>query len=261
MKIIIFTAFLFFLFATPAHAQVVISEVYPAPTSEENEWIELYNTSDEEIDISNWKLYEHFSKESLLINFEDTTIKPNEFYVYELNSNKLNNTEEKVSLANHLGEQVSELHYQETESQKSISYLFKDNSKIGQTLQITQPTKKLVNQIEITNTPTPTPTSTPSPTPTNTPEPEKKEEIKEIKKEVATPTPINYELIRHQKINQQLSFPILEKTPKEGLQKRVARFSYIVQKKVSKSGVINAIIGGSLIIFAGLLIWKFLRIV
>jgi len=45
-------------FATPVAAEVIISELLPDPaaTSDKSEWVELYNTGNEAIDLSNWKL-------------------------------------------------------------------------------------------------------------------------------------------------------------------------------------------------------------
>ena len=252
MKILIFTTILFFIFTTPAHAQAVISEVYPAPTSDENEWIEIYNPTSEPINLIGLKLFEHFSKKNELISFDELVIEPNGFYTFNLESNKLNNVEEKITLENELEEVLSSLHYTNSESQKSISYLFDDNIAISNTLELTNPSKNSINPIKVLSLPSPTPIIekvpeiiTPSPTP-------KIIEVKITPK--PTINPINHELIKFQDINQQLKIPNLFKIEKEGLIKRIPRFSYIVQKKVSSAGVINAIIGGSLIVFAGLII-------
>ncbi len=45
-------------FATPVAAEVVISELLPDPaaTSDKSEWIELYNTGNEAVDLTGWKL-------------------------------------------------------------------------------------------------------------------------------------------------------------------------------------------------------------
>lgn len=262
---IIFAVLLFFLFATPVNAQVVISEVYPAPTSDENEWVELYNSSEELIDISNWKLYEHFSSKNELVTFNNITINPKSFYVYELTSSKLNNSEEKVSLENDMGEEISSQYYKDSQSQKSFSYLFIDEESVGKTLEISEPTKGQKNQIEITTTPTPIPNPSSTPNPTVEPvspetkitdngnlENNHKQENSSFPQ--STKEPINYALLKHKELNSKLKLPNIAIQEKKDLRKRLPQFSYIVQKKVSKSGVINAIIGGSLIILAGLII-------
>lgn len=267
MRILFFATLLFFLLATPARAQVVISEVYPAPTSEEKEWVELYNTGEETVDISGWKLFEHFSNKNELVlfdntNFENTNIEAKSFFVIELPTNKLNNSEEKISLENSNSEEISSLHFNNSESQKSFSYSFIDKENISDLLELSDPTKGVINQIIPENTPTPTPTpiatQTPSPTPNSEPKSSpntfvetRSESEKNI---VEKPKLINQKLEKYKIIKRNLSFPKLKRIEKDGLVKRLPQFSYIVQKNVSKQGVINAIMGGSLIIFIGFLL-------
>lgn len=269
MKTLIFAILLFFILVTPARAQVVISEVYPAPTSDEKEWIELYNTSEESVDISGWKLFEHFSSRNELIlfnldNFENTNIEAKSFFVFELPSNKLNNSEEKISLENSDNEEVSSLHFSNSESQKSFSYLFLDQNIIGEVLEISNPTRGIINQIILINTPTPTPEPTETPTPTTTPisSPETAlpltsntvSKTESIENTAVPKQIINKELEQYLATNKSLSLPTLKRIEKESLIKRLPQFSYIVQKNVSKQGVISAIIGGSLIIFIGFIL-------
>ncbi|GIK84043.1 MAG: hypothetical protein BroJett025_06650 [Patescibacteria group bacterium] len=266
MKIFIFATLFFFWFATPARAQVVISEVYPAPTSEEKEWIELYNTSESSVDISGWKLFEHFSSKSELVTFINAQIEPHGFFVLELTSNKLNNTEEKISLENTQLEEQNVLHFTNSETQMSFSFLFSDETTISDTLEITQPTKGIKNPALAIQTPTPlpTPSTVPQPTTTVTPTPNPpKQSLQENSKSEATkelteidsnvdPKPTQIESYR--KISQLLKLPSYLRVEKVGLEKRVPQLSYLIQKKVSKQGVINAIIGGTLLVCTGLLL-------
>jgi predicted extracellular nuclease len=266
VKILIFATLLFFLFATPAQAQVVISEVYPAPTSEEKEWVELYNTSDQIIDISGWKLFEHFANKNELVTFTDILIEPHAFFVYELTSNKLNNSEEKISLENIQIQEVSSLYYINSESQKSFSYLFTNNTTISEHLEITTPTKAERNPIYVVPTPTPTPTPSPSSTSTPTTSPSTTETNTQAfnpnsvgtvlgQTELQpTPTPINKQLVLHQKIHASLNLPSLTRIPKKNLETYLPQLSYLVQDKISQQGVTNAIIGGSLLLLSGLLL-------
>lgn len=287
MKKICFAVLIFFISATPAQAKVVISEVYPAPTSEEKEWIELYNQGDDVVDLTGWKLYEHFSSKNELVVFnidysENINIEPNEFYVFELPTNKLNNSEEKISLENLENQEVSVLHYTNSQSKESYSYDFLDQSTISNILTLGEPTKGIVNQLLPVETPTPTPTSMPIPTvqPSSTPseisqqelvsdthkdqkESQEQKSTKSTKKDTKieeniettqTKKPINQKLNKYLTIHKQLSLPRLTRIEKEGLEKRVPQFSYLVQKNVSKQGVINAIMGGTLIIFIGFIL-------
>jgi hypothetical protein len=269
--ILTFGILLFFIFTTTAHAQVVISEVYPAPTSEEKEWIELYNQSEESIDIVGWKLYEHFSSKNELVifnidNFENTNIEGYEYFIFELPSNKLNNSEEKVSLENLINQEVSSLHFTNSESQKSYSYSFSDQFNISTVLKLNEPSKGYINQIIPDQTPTPSPstiinqTPTPEPenpqpaTPPDNPDNKTDNQTKDNENVIQKLEPINHKLNQYVSINKKLSLPTLTLIEKEGLEKRVPQFSYLIQKHVSKQGVINAIIGGTLIIFIGFIL-------
>lgn len=242
------------MFATPAQAQVVLSEVYPAPTSEETEWIELFNTSDTTVDLSGWKLFEHFSSKNVLTTFTNVQIEPYAFIIFELPTNKLNNTEEKITLENSDTIEVSVIHYTNSESQKSFSFLFLSETQIGSTLQLVIPTKNAINQLEPIATPTPTvipsPTVQPTMQPTNSP----LIPSTQIPAEPIITKTSNQNLEHYQAISAQLKLPKPAKTEKEGIEKRQHQLSYIVQKKVSKVGVISAIIGGSVLLFIGFLL-------
>lgn len=254
MKIFIFATLLFFYFTTPALAQVVISEVYPAPTSEENEWIELFNTSDISVDISGWKLFEHFASKNELYTFLETQIEPKSFFVFELPSSKLNNTEEKVTLENTNQDETSSLYYTNAQSQKSFEYLFENEISITSTLQIGLPTKGFRNSLITNPTPTPEPSSEPTAISTTTPTPTSQLLPKQTETSNATLNQVNQKLELHNKINYNLKLPSLERTEKEGLVKLIPQFSYLVQKKVSIMGVKSAIIGGLLLVVSGLLL-------
>lgn len=243
MKILIFTAILFFLFATPAHAQVVISEVYPAPTSEEKEWIKVLNTGSETIDISGWKLFEHFSSKNELTTITDVILESGEIYTYTLESNKLNNSEEKVTLENLENEEISSVHYTNAEPQKSITF-FSENTPNEDT------------NIEPTAVPNVTPTTkTSSTNPSNQQHKTQIENTREKESHVEQTIPeINEKLELHKKVVSLLKLPSIEKIEKENLEKVLPKFSYIVQNKVSKTGVISAIIGGLLVLTTGILL-------
>jgi len=46
----------FFLLPPPAHAQVAINEILANPVNEDDEFIELYNTGDQAVDITGYKV-------------------------------------------------------------------------------------------------------------------------------------------------------------------------------------------------------------
>ncbi len=43
-------------FHTVVYASVVINELYPKPSDEQSEWIELYNSGSESVSLNLWKL-------------------------------------------------------------------------------------------------------------------------------------------------------------------------------------------------------------
>lgn len=265
VKILSFATLLFFLCAAPAQAQVVLSEVYPAPTSEEKEWVELFNTSADTVDISGWKLFEHFSSRNELTTFANIQIEPYSFVIFELPANKLNNSEEKITLENSSANEVSTIYYTNSESQKSFSFLFLSETLRGEILQLGIPTKNTINPFEPIATEQPTvpsqPTDTPLPQATisttePTPNPTTTATVSPVPSSyqtTTTPAP-NQKLEEYRAVSSAIKLPKLVKTEKAGLQKRLPKLSYIVQKKVSKIGVFSAIIGGSVLLFIGFLL-------
>lgn len=260
MKIFLFTTLLFFICATPAQAQVILSEVYPAPTSEEKEWVELYNSGEESVDITGWSLFEHFANKNELTTFFEVVIEPKGFFVFELASNKLNNSEEKITLEDAMGSEVSALHYTNSQSQKSFSFLFLDENTVSETLEVTLPTRGATNPLQLIPTPTPTTIPTPilviNPTNPTTPPEINIEQIPvtiDQNEQITAPLP-NYQLELHKKINEILKMPKLERIEKVGLEKYTPKLSYLIQTKASDKGIISAIIGGTLLLFTGILL-------
>lgn len=57
------------LFRSIVHADIVINEIYPKPSDEQSEWIELYNTGSESVSLNLWKLENtEGEKKSFIIN-------------------------------------------------------------------------------------------------------------------------------------------------------------------------------------------------
>ncbi|MCS6788994.1 MAG: lamin tail domain-containing protein [Patescibacteria group bacterium] len=74
---------------TPSHQGLIINEIawMGTPESSNNEWIELKNISNQEIDINNWQLIDR--SEQIKINFAflpNTKIKPGQFLILERTS-------------------------------------------------------------------------------------------------------------------------------------------------------------------------------
>ncbi len=68
--------------ASLAHAAVVINEIYPKPTDEQSEWIELYNAGNESVSLNLWKLENtDGEKKSFIIN-ASAIIQPKGFLLF-----------------------------------------------------------------------------------------------------------------------------------------------------------------------------------
>ncbi len=91
---------------------ILISEVYPSPQSGENEWIELYNFSDDSINIGSWVLEDSTKRYTI----SKSIIEPGEYFVLEgsLLKISLNNSGEKLTLYNPNGEIIDTFEYTET---------------------------------------------------------------------------------------------------------------------------------------------------
>ncbi|MEN3037912.1 MAG: lamin tail domain-containing protein [Candidatus Kryptonium sp.] len=105
---------------------LLISEIMFAPTGDEPEWIEIYNASNEVINLKNWKIadvadnvamtktdffilpneYLVLSRDSLILNFYPTTLK-----ILTLPLPTLNNSGDAVVIYDHTGFKVDSLFY------------------------------------------------------------------------------------------------------------------------------------------------------
>lgn len=151
-----------------------INEFVAHPASGENEWIELYNPTNSDVNLTGWQL-DDIEAGSSAEALDEETITTKSYLVIELSSPKLNNSDDSVRLIDACGTVIDQFDYEETTAEYSWSR-FGDNWN-----QIANPTRGEENVLPPTPTATPTitptPTATPSPTPTLTPTP------------TATPTP------------------------------------------------------------------------
>ena len=97
---------------------VVINEVLPDPEGdEEEEFIELKNLGEEELDLSGWKIGDATRKFEITQEaFDDTVVAPNGFFVVprEVSKIALNNTgKESVVLFDPLGREMDSLSYEQ----------------------------------------------------------------------------------------------------------------------------------------------------
>jgi len=160
---------------TGIQAQIIITEVYPAPTSGEKEWIELYNRGIDAIDLHNWYLTDLLSTPAVIYTFFNSVLlPPNNYLILNLDVTKLNNTSDGVLLYNQAQVEINKMTYDSSETGKSWHYnLFtstwhSDVPNPGSGFVLPSPTPTPT----VTPTTTPTPTSpAPTPTPTATPTP------------------------------------------------------------------------------------------
>lgn len=156
---------------TPTQAQIIISEVFPAP-SDGPEWIELYNQSvDQTIDLTSWSIQDQLSSSSLIYTFdEEAILAPTNYLTIELAQPKLNNGADGITLFNNQQAVVDEMSYDS--SQTALSW----SRSLNGDFILSEPTKNLPNSTPTTSpspilTPIPTPSLTPSPTPNPSPSP------------------------------------------------------------------------------------------
>lgn len=166
MKWILATLFLisFFLFKNiDVSAVLRLNEIYPAPASGEQEWIEIYNDEDNSIDISGYYLNDLANNR---ISISESVVAPLSFIIIN-SSNILNNSGDTVYLKNASDETLESVVYSGSfGSDKSYAKCEDGTWQITTTL-----TKSSSNAPACptpTQSPTPTPTVTETPTPTPT---------------------------------------------------------------------------------------------
>lgn len=148
MKIIfILLSIILVLFSFPNSviASPIINEVYPKPLSGENEWIEIFNDSQEIIDLTGWILMDELSVPSIIFQFENEVIKADSFITIELATSKLNNDADSVKLINSQNQVISQFIY--TNSQLGMSFSSYPNEESGfiNNILLTNPTKNFTN--------------------------------------------------------------------------------------------------------------------
>lgn len=163
MKFLIVFCCLWIYFTKVVSAQVVLTEVFPAP-SEGDEWIELYNTSDAPISLGGWKIEDNSGQVTTTPTLDGQTLPAQSFLVLEV-KNKLNNSGDTVTVKKADHTFVDSFNY--TTSTEDMSWArvsFQSTQFV-----LTSPTKGALNSIPspvLTPSPTATPSAVPSPLPT-----------------------------------------------------------------------------------------------
>jgi len=169
IKVLIGFIFLFLglFFISPVFAQVVINELLPNPT-EGADWVELYNTTNQDIDLDGWILDDEGTKTNM-VEIKDVTISAYTFWLFEVGS-RLNKSSDTIYLIDDQGLTVDEYQYIANPGTDTSLGRMPDGEDWGT---CSEPTPETENQCLVpTSTPTPSPSPTPeSPTSTPTPEP------------------------------------------------------------------------------------------
>ena len=162
-----------FLFPTSCFAKIYINEIFPNPSGDGDEWVELYNNGIEVISFTGWSLKDEKQKEKPLDSLVE--INPNGFAVFSCSSGWLNNDKETVFLYDGINPSPID-QYAYTGTTKGLSYARcpdgADNWIVGSpTRESVNPTPTSIPTVTLTPSLSPSPTLTPTNTPTNTPTP------------------------------------------------------------------------------------------
>jgi hypothetical protein len=195
-KLIIFLAFLApFVFASRVSAQIYINEVLPNPSGDEksDEWIELYNSGDTQVDVDGYVIRDLANNE-LIVNSVSaggsTTLDAKHWLIIYRNGSQAwlnNNGDESVKLykADELSSPIDTFNYNNSDVDRTWGRI-PDGGHVNENTLDPSPGEANISpptpSPTVAPTPkpssTPVPTSTPFLTPTNTPLPTKIPTIK-----------------------------------------------------------------------------------
>lgn len=175
--------------------QLIISEIYPAPSTGEQEWVELYNPTTTEISLAGYTILDELSTPSILFTGSTEMAPPQGYVVLSLSGSKLNNTGDSVHLISPENIKIDSLTFSSSSQGKSWQRLALTSTEIT----LVTPTKgnasteypffevpALAPVASVSAQPTTLP-STPTPTPTPTPKPGPSASATPIP--IASPTP------------------------------------------------------------------------
>lgn len=122
---------------------ILINELLPAPSSGKNEWIELYNDTDQAVDLSGWII---LNKEGSKYSTTSLSgiIDPDDFLVFDNISGSLNNSGDEIILKDPNGQIISQVSYGNFSSSYDCAWARDD---VGNYSLTTTPTKNAVNII------------------------------------------------------------------------------------------------------------------
>jgi hypothetical protein len=153
--------FAYFIYVPITYASIVLNEIYPAPTTGESEWIELYNNENKYINLSQYRLFDLAGNEIKI----STDSAPPLGFVLANSSTILNNDGDTIRLKNNVGEILEVATYSGSFTPAKSFVKCPDGGNNWFVLSVS--TKNTSNEIACkVLTPTPTsPTETPLPSP------------------------------------------------------------------------------------------------
>lgn len=178
---------LWLLFNPPlSHATVVLNEISPRT---DPEWVELYNTGPDPVDLTNWYFLDLVSNQKIIAS--PSAFPANTYYLFTTSSGWLNNTgTESLTLYSSSGTAIDSVTFATTDPDTSIArvpdltgswYLSQVPTQLSPNptpapspSPSPSPTSSLPSPssaVAQTPTPTPTPTPAPSPSPSSSPSP------------------------------------------------------------------------------------------
>lgn len=138
-----------------AASNLQLSEIYACPNTGENEWIEVYNLSNQSGSLTNWKIRDDSDNtRTITVN-----ISAHNIAIIEWNSSLLNNDGDSVTLEDPLGNRAFTVSF--NECTKGQSFIYQNN-----TWQLTTTPTKNTSNIYTNST-----SSSPSPSPSVSPSP------------------------------------------------------------------------------------------
>lgn len=139
---------------------IVINEIMAKPPSGEKEWVELYNTSADNTDLSNWSLTEKTSSGNIISHsLPSVTFAGKNICFYEFSSSSLNDDSDTVTLIDQNSSQIDNYAYTSTVQGKTYSRIPDGESWITNST-----SSKASTSCSSLSSPSSTPTSTPSST-------------------------------------------------------------------------------------------------
>jgi hypothetical protein len=124
-KLFLLFLFFYFSFVFAFDYKIFINEILPSPEGkdEKEEWVEIFNSNDFEVDLSGWKIQDSVGKTKTYTFPKGTKIGPKGYLVLERPKTKitLNNEGDELIIFDSRGEIVDRVFYQKAQKGKSYS--------------------------------------------------------------------------------------------------------------------------------------------